>query len=187
MKLKIIKFKSVKSTNDQAIKLIKKKKIYSGLAISEVQTKGRGTMGKTWISQNGNLFISIFFKVNLKKFKIKHFLILNVYIIRKILNKFSKKPITIKAPNDLLIEGKKLCGILQEIIEYQNNKYLITGIGINSKRSPENKQFKSTSLSYHSKKNVKNHFILKEIKTHYTKLITDLDKHNLTYLKNKYI
>ena len=83
---------------------------------------------------------------------------LNVNIIKKILSEFSQKPVTIKAPNDLLIEGKKLCGILQEIIEYQNNKYLITGIGINSKKSPKSKKFKSTSLCLHSKKDYKKSF-----------------------------
>ena len=187
MKLKIVKFKSVKSTNDEAIKLIKEKNIYFGLAISDKQTKGRGTMGKNWISQKGNLFLSIFFKVNLEKFRVKDFLTLNVNIIKKILNEYSGEPIMIKAPNDLLIEGKKLCGILQEIIEYKNNKYLITGIGINSIKSPESKGFKSTSLNCYSKKIVKNHFILKKIKKHYDKLIVDLENHNFTYIKKKYI
>ena len=140
MSLKVVKFKKVKSTNEEAIKLIRDKNIFFGLAISDSQTKGKGTMGKKWISLKGNLFLSIFFQVNLKKIKIRDFLILNVNIIKKILGEFSQKPVTIKAPNDLLIEGKKLCGILQEIIEYQNNKYLITGIGINSKRSPKSKK-----------------------------------------------
>ena len=49
MKLKITKFKSVKSTNDEAIKLIKSGKITSGLVTADLQTKGRGTMGKKWI------------------------------------------------------------------------------------------------------------------------------------------
>ena len=57
MKIKLIKFKSVKSTNDIAIQLIKKKKTQPTLISSEKQTKGRGTMGKKWISQKGNLFI----------------------------------------------------------------------------------------------------------------------------------
>ena len=51
MKIKLIKFKSVKSTNDIAIQLIKKKKTQPTLISSEKQTKGRGTMGKKWISQ----------------------------------------------------------------------------------------------------------------------------------------
>ena len=67
MKLKLIKMKSVKSTNDIAIKLIRKKNFEPTLITSLNQKKGRGTMGKTWISQKGNLFISIFFEITKKK------------------------------------------------------------------------------------------------------------------------
>ena len=63
MKLKITKFSSVKSTNDEAIKMIKHNKLRPGIIVATNQSKGRGTMGKKWISQNGNLFISIFFVV----------------------------------------------------------------------------------------------------------------------------
>ena len=60
MKFKVIKFKKVKSTNDEAINLIKKKKIFRAIIITENQTNGRGTMGKNWISMKGNLFISMY-------------------------------------------------------------------------------------------------------------------------------
>ena len=72
MKLKLLKFNSVKSTNDIAIRLIKKKVKKPSLIFSKNQTKGRGTMGKKWISKKGNLFLSIFLKLNKKK------LILNI-------------------------------------------------------------------------------------------------------------
>ena len=113
MKLKITKFKSIKSTNDESIKLIQSGKVTSGLVFAEIQTNGRGTMGKKWISKKGNIFISIFFKVNFTKIKIENFLIINANIIKKILKKYTKKKIIIKKPNDLLIENKKICGILQ--------------------------------------------------------------------------
>ena len=57
MKLKIVKFKSVTSTNNVAIKLIRSDKFVSGLVSSDFQTRGRGTMGKKWISYKGNIFI----------------------------------------------------------------------------------------------------------------------------------
>ena len=71
MKIRIKKFKIVKSTNDIAIKLIKKKNSKPTLIISEKQTGGRGRVGKKWISQKGNLFISIFFKLNEMKINFK--------------------------------------------------------------------------------------------------------------------
>ena len=56
MKLKSLKFKSVKSTNDIAHMLIKKNKIRPTIILSEKQTKGRGTMGKKWISKKETYF-----------------------------------------------------------------------------------------------------------------------------------
>ena len=75
MRLKLIKFASVKSTNDEAFKLIKKNKIKPSILVATKQTKGRGTMGKKWISKNGNLFITIFFEFNIKKIKCYFFLL----------------------------------------------------------------------------------------------------------------
>ncbi len=67
MKIKSIKFKSVKSTNDEAHKLIKKNYTQPTLISSDKQSRGRGTMGKRWLSMKGNLFLSIFFEINQKK------------------------------------------------------------------------------------------------------------------------
>ena len=186
MKLKIVKFKSVKNTNDEAIKLIRSDKCLLGLVLTKSQIKGRGTMGKKWISHKGNIFISIFFKVNLIKIKIENYLIINAIIIQKILNKYTKKIIKIKKPNDLLIDGKKICGILQEVICHKKEKYLITGIGINTKISPLNKKFKSTSLKIHSSKNISNKIIIDKIIKNYNKLIYDINNHNSLYVKKKY-
>ena len=90
MKLKLVKFKRIKSTNNVAIKLIRSDKYSSGLVSADSQTKGRGTMGKKWISHKGNIFISIFFKVNLIKLKIENYLAINAKIIKKILNEYYK-------------------------------------------------------------------------------------------------
>ena len=62
MKIKSLKFKSVNSTNDIAIDLIKRNKFKPTLISAKQQIKGRGTMGKKWVSKKGNLFISIFFR-----------------------------------------------------------------------------------------------------------------------------
>jgi|TARA_B110000902_G_scaffold248854_1_gene306433 BirA family biotin operon repressor/biotin-[acetyl-CoA-carboxylase] ligase len=186
MKLKIVKFKNIKSTNDEAIKLIRSDKYLLGLVSTNFQTNGRGTMGKKWISCKGNIFISIFFKVNLIKIKIENYLIINAKIIKKILNEYTKKIIKIKKPNDLLIDGKKICGILQEVIDHKKEKYLITGIGINTKIFPLDKNFKSTSLKINSIKNISNKIIIDKIMKNYDKLIYDINNRNSLYIKNKY-
>ena len=82
MKLKLIKFSSVKSTNDEAIKLIKKNKFVPCIISAKSQTKGRGTMGKKWVSKKGNLFVSLFFEIDLKNTKPNKFSVLNPRIIK---------------------------------------------------------------------------------------------------------
>ena len=59
----------MKSTNDIALKLIKKNISDPTLIITEKQTNGRGRIGKKWVSKKGNLFISLFFKFDQKKNK----------------------------------------------------------------------------------------------------------------------
>jgi len=185
MKLKIVKFKSVTSTNDEAIKLIRSNRCILGLVSADSQTKGRGTMGKKWISYKGNIFISIFFKANLIKLKIENYLTINAKIVKKILNEYTKKIVKIKKPNDLIIDGKKICGILQEVIEHKKEKYLITGIGINTKISNLNKNFTSTSLKLNSNKKINNKIIINKIKKNYDKLIYDINNHtSLSVKKN---
>ena len=104
MKIKLKKFKKVKSTNDVALKLIKKNISEPILITSEKQTHGRGRIGKKWVSKKGNLFISIFFKLDQKKINFKQFAILNAFLLRKVFSKIVSKKIDIKWPNDLLFQ-----------------------------------------------------------------------------------
>ena len=146
MKIRVKKYYEVKSTNDTALKLIKKNIYNPTIVITEKQSKGRGRVGKKWISRKGNLFISLFFKFDQRKINFKQFAILNALIIRKVIEKTVFKKIDIKWPNDLLFKKQKFCGILQEVIKFNDFDYLVVGIGINTNRDPQNKSFKSTCL-----------------------------------------
>ena len=169
MKLRSIKFKSVKSTNDIAHILIKKKNIRPSIISSEKQTKGRGTMGKKWISKKGNLFLTIFFDMSKKKVDFKEFAVLNAHLLKSILvKKFSNK-IKIKWPNDLLFEGKKICGILQETVFYFNKKFLIIGIGLNVIKSPAIANYPTTNLYEITGKKFTYKLIAKSLKLNFEK------------------
>ena len=187
MQIKIKKFKKVQSTNDIAIKLIRKEKVQPTLIFSEIQTKGRGTMGKKWISQKGNLFISIFFEIDQKRINFKQFAILNAFLLRKLLSKFISKKVKIKWPNDLLYKKEKISGILQEVITYNQKKYLIVCIGVNTNIVPKNKSFSSTSLKNIIDRKIDNKKILKNIKNNYEKFLIEIKKLSYKKLKKKMI
>ncbi len=147
MKFKIFRFNKVKSTNNTARRIIKNYNYDFGMISSDLQNNGRGQYGKKWISYEGNLFVSFFY--NLKNFKISLTKLtkINCLIVKKCISQYYKKKIYFKKPNDLLIQKKKICGILQEKVNKFNNSYLIVGIGVNLIKSPSIKNYPTTHLS----------------------------------------
>ena len=147
MKFKVFRFKKLKSTNNTAIRIIKSHNYDFGMILADAQTKGRGQYGKKWVSYKGNLFVSFFY--NLTKFRVSLSKLtkINSIIVKKCISKYYKKKIYLKKPNDLLVEKKKLCGILLEKVSKFNNTYLVVGIGINLIKSPFIKNYPTTYLS----------------------------------------
>ena len=147
MKFKIFRFNKVKSTNNTARRIIKNYDYDFGMISSDLQINGRGQYGKKWISYEGNLFVSFFY--NLKNFRISLTKLtkINCLMVKKCISQYYKKKIYFKKPNDLLIQKKKICGILQEKVNKFNNTYLIVGIGINLIKSPFIKNYPTTHLS----------------------------------------
>ena len=146
MKLKKFNFKIVNSTNDLAIQIIKNTNYKSGIVIAERQKKGRGQYGKKWTSFKGNLFISIFFQINKVRLSLKDWTKVNCLLIKKLLSKFYNGKITIKKPNDLLIENMKISGILQDIFTKSGEKFIVVGVGVNLVKSPTIKDYLTTNL-----------------------------------------
>tara|TARA_B110000037_G_C16970845_1_gene444958 strand:+ start:180 stop:743 length:564 start_codon:yes stop_codon:yes gene_type:complete len=146
MKLKKFNYKIVNSTNDLAIRIIKNTHNKSGIIIAEKQKKGRGQYGRKWTSFKGNLFVSIFFQVNNVKLSLKDLTKFNCFLVKKLLSNFYKGKITIKNPNDLLINNMKISGILQETLSNSGKKFIIIGIGINLIKSPTIKNHFTTNL-----------------------------------------
>ncbi len=151
MKILLKKFKKVKSTNDTALNLIKKQNLSPIIVASDTQSRGKGTMGKRWISRKGNLFISILFEMKSKKIDFKQYAILNAYVIKKIISKYISKKASIKWPNDVIVQQekfKKIAGILAEYVQ-QENPVLIVGMGLNIgwPKSEDSGPPESTSLT----------------------------------------
>ena len=171
MKLKKFFFEKVKSTNNTAIRLIRSGIKY-GIISSEIQTKGKGQRGNIWISKKGNLFLTIFFQVD-NNLSLKKITNINLQIIKKIIKNLVKAKIYIKLPNDILLNNKKVCGILQEIIFRNNLKYLIVGIGINLINSPDFKNYPTTYLNKYSKKKINKIKLINEIKLIFENIYKD--------------
>ena len=147
MKFKILRFKKLISTNDTAIRMIRSSNLMYGMIIAERQINGRGQYGRKWISLKGNLFVSFFYNLDNINLNMKQITKVNCVLVKKLISKYYKKRIIYKKPNDLLIKGKKICGILQETINKLNKKFLIVGIGINLVKNPVIKDYPVINLN----------------------------------------
>jgi len=147
MKFKIFRFNKVKSTNNTAIRIIKNYNYDFGMISSDLQINGRGQYGKKWISYKGNLFVSFFYNLKNSRISLTKLTKINCLMVKKCISKYYKKKIYFKNPNDLIIQKKKICGILQEKVNKFNNTYLIVGIGINLIKSPLIKRYPTIHLS----------------------------------------
>jgi BirA family transcriptional regulator, biotin operon repressor / biotin---[acetyl-CoA-carboxylase] ligase len=123
------------STNDEASRLIQAGNVMEGTTIvAQHQTAGRGQRGNTWISERGkNLTFSIVLKPVALPAKDQFYLNMAIALgVYDYLQENFKDPIKIKWPNDILIKGKKVCGILIENqVSGQQIQHSIVGVGLN--------------------------------------------------------
>ena len=172
MRLKQFNYKKVKSTNQTAIKLINKLEDEFGLVISENQSKGKGQYGRKWISYKGNIFLSFFFRLEKINLSIVSLTKKNCFLVKNVISKYYKKKIIFKSPNDLLVEKKKICGILQEKIEKSEKKFLVVGIGINLIKSPKIANYPTTNLFEITNQKINKRKIVKELKISFEKFLS---------------
>ncbi len=176
MKLKKFKFKKVKSTNNTAIRVIRETNYNLGMVVAETQVKGRGQYGRQWISSKGNLFVSFFNELNKSNLTINAITKINCLLVKKLLSKFTRKKIFFKKPNDLIIEKKKISGILQEVILVKGKKFLITGIGINIVKHPNIRNYPATNLQEVTKKSISKLGVENKLKQLFEKNLSKLYK-----------
>ena len=178
MKIKKFSFKKVKSTNNTAIRIIKNSNFKKGMIVSETQLSGKGQHGKKWISYKGNLFVSFFHELKNINLSVPAITKINCLLVKKVIGNYYKKKIIIKKPNDLLINKKKISGILQEIISKSDNKFLVVGIGINLVKSPKIKNYPTTNLSELVNKRIDKRIIEENLKSFFEKNLSKLYKIN---------
>jgi BirA family biotin operon repressor/biotin-[acetyl-CoA-carboxylase] ligase len=133
----LIHFASIASTNDYA-KSIALEAEEGTIVIADEQTKGRGRRGRDWHSPaNQNIYLSLILKPDLPIHQVPLFTQMAAAAVWEALSPILPG-LTIKWPNDLLFEGRKICGILTEMSgEMHALHYLVIGIGINVNTTAE--------------------------------------------------
>lgn len=169
----IHRFKEVGSTNDVA-----KKYSFDNIIVAEEQSKGRGRFKREWVSGKGGLWFSIVLKPSRRVFE--YTFIASLAVLRAI------KVGSIKWPNDVVYDGKKVCGILSEIITQGDESKVIVGVGINVNNSiPNSLEDIAISLSSIKKKKVNIDSLLNRIILNFEELNkVEFKKILIEYKKN---
>ncbi len=135
--MRIISLKTINSTNDFAKKLALNNSTTPLWVISEKQTSGRGRSGRQWYSQEGNLFTSglYFLEIDIKSIGNMSF-IAALALYDSLIEFLPNDLVKLKWPNDVLVDGKKISGILIETIPNPEGFFIVIGIGVNIKTKP---------------------------------------------------
>ncbi|MBU3107621.1 biotin--[acetyl-CoA-carboxylase] ligase [Clostridium gasigenes] len=144
-------FKEVSSTNSTAKDLAIKDAPNGTLVISEIQTSGKGRLGRVWTSPKGGIWASLILRPDIEPINCPKITLIAAAAEAITLESYNLKP-EIKWPNDLLLKNKKFSGILTEMsCDMDRVNYIILGFGINVNLSkediPNDLLDKATSLS----------------------------------------
>jgi BirA family transcriptional regulator, biotin operon repressor / biotin---[acetyl-CoA-carboxylase] ligase len=176
---RIIHYFRTESTNDDALKLAAQGAPHGAVVLAEEQTAGRGRFGRNWYSEKSSgIYSSIILRPPLTPAAAPVLTLMAGVAAHAAVSSSTGLPVDIRWPNDLLINGRKACGILTEMsAEVDRLHAVVIGIGINVNHSeiPQELNGIATSLRLEGGKPYSRAHILiallKELERHYRLLL----------------
>lgn len=164
---KLTVFEETDSTNVQAKQLGEQGAEHGLLVVADQQNAGRGRRGRNWESPKGSsIYMSLLLRPEFAPNKAPMLTLVMAHSVGKALKHCTGLDVKIKWPNDLILNGKKIVGILTEMsteIDYINYVVIGVGINVNGTTFPEELADKATSLCIEAGHPVQRSFIIAEI------------------------
>lgn len=131
---KILYFDSIDSTNNEIKRQAEKEKCHGLLVVAEEQLAGRGRRGKTWISPPGTgIWMSFMLTPDIAPQSAPMLTLVAAMAVADAIGEYTGLDAKIKWPNDIVVNGYKVCGMLTEMsAEMEFVNYVVIGIGINA-------------------------------------------------------
>lgn len=145
--ISLFEFDEIGSTNDQARTLINDGVYAPFWVLTHSQTKGRGRLSRNWHSPRGNLYCSCVVNYGRELPSPLVSFIAAIALFDSIKEFAPNANAKLKWPNDILIDGAKISGILLETHSYNRENYLIIGLGLNIINAPQLPNRQTCSLS----------------------------------------
>ncbi|MFA5148319.1 MAG: biotin--[acetyl-CoA-carboxylase] ligase [Candidatus Omnitrophota bacterium] len=145
---KIYSYESTDSTNDVAHRLAQSGSPEGTVVFSEGQSKGRGRMGRHWVSPKGKgIYFSFILRPDVSPAEAPKITLMSAVAVALAIREVTHLGALIKWPNDIMINNRKAVGILTEMsAEVNTVRYIVLGIGINVNTSKSDLPKEATSL-----------------------------------------
>jgi BirA family transcriptional regulator, biotin operon repressor / biotin---[acetyl-CoA-carboxylase] ligase len=164
----ILIYPEISSTNTRAMEMAWDNAHEGTVVIAERQTSGKGRLGRKWISPKGNLYFSVILRPDIPLHKAPLITLMGAVAVASGIRKVCQVHAEIKWPNDVLISGKKVCGLLTEMSAEQDRiRHIVLGIGVDVNMDlevlPTDVRTLTTSLMSETSQKINRNALLKEI------------------------
>jgi BirA family biotin operon repressor/biotin-[acetyl-CoA-carboxylase] ligase len=140
-------FREIGSTMDVARKLAEGGAEQGTIVVAESQSRGRGRMNKEWLSPDGGIYFTVILRPNISPAYAPRMSLMASVAVASAIRRLLGLKAELKWPNDVLVGGKKVCGILAEMnAELDAVNFINLGIGINANTSISQQEEKASSL-----------------------------------------
>lgn len=129
----VLYFDTIDSTNIKAQELAEKGYLSGTLVVADKQESGKGRRGRSWVSPSGTgIFMTLMIKPDINPNNASMLTLVAALAVAKAITSVTGEEAMIKWPNDIVVNGKKVCGILTEMnAQFDYINHIVVGIGIN--------------------------------------------------------
>ena len=145
----LLSFDELDSTNEEGKRLAKGGGCHGAVIWAKRQSEGKGRMGRSWVSSEGNLFVSVLLQPDKPLSELSQLSFVAAVAVIEALEALVPEAgaLRCKWPNDILLADRKLCGILLESFQIEGGKpWVVVGVGVNVDSFPPRTEFPATCL-----------------------------------------
>lgn len=149
---RLVHFDEIDSTNAEALRQAARGDAGPTWYWADRQLQGRGRLGRNWVSEPGNLYASLLTCLSISPVRAGGLGIVVSLAVSETFKAFlpANVPLEVKWPNDVLVAGRKVAGILVESTSHGGSMQLALGCGLNLKSAPPHTRYGATALAEHA-------------------------------------
>lgn len=172
-------FDTLDSTQEQGKKLSRTETVHGTLIVADTQTAGKGRRGRIWQSQKGStISMSLCLEPKIAVEHISGLTLVMALAVAEALKEIADVNPQIKWPNDIVVNGRKICGILTELCFRNGTAVVIIGVGINvnTEEFPEEIREIASSLKIETGKELSREALIVSVMKYFEKYYEQYEK-----------